>query len=108
MLCQHTETMLSRFEAATISLGNQVQVFMAKVCPHFETTDTPYEAGAKAKYQAAKATGGASRLLKSRNRKEAMTDKQQWEFNPNTYKFHALADYYSIIWHLGTIDNYNT
>jgi len=108
MLHQHTETTLSRFEAATTSLGNQVRVFMAKVCPHFETTDTPREAGARAKCQAVKSTGGASRMSKSRNGKEATTDKRRREFNPNTYKFHTLADYCSTIRCFGTIDNYNT
>src|ERR1700730_1986588 len=40
-LRQHTETTLTQFEAATTSLGNQVRTFAAKVCPRFETTDTP-------------------------------------------------------------------
>ena len=48
LLRQHTETTLSTFEAATTSLGNQVRTFMTKVCPHFETRDTPREAGARA------------------------------------------------------------
>ena len=108
MLRQHTETTLSRFEAATTSLGNQVRAFMTKVCPNFETTDTLHEAGARAKRQAVKSTGGTSKTSKSRNEKEATTDKQRQEFNPNTYKFHALADYCSTIRRFGTIDNYNT
>lgn len=112
LLRQHTETTLSTFEAATTSLGNQVRTFMAKVCPHFETVDTPREAGAKARRQAVKQTVSTSALSKSGKRKgkgkETMTNKRRREFNPNTYKFHSLADYCSTIRRFGTTDNYNT
>lgn len=108
LLRQHTETTLSKFEAATVSLGNQVRTFMAKVCPHFETVDTPREAGARARRIAAKPTGGTSILSKSGKGKETTTRKHRREFNPNTYKFHALADYCSTIRLFGTTDNYNT
>jgi hypothetical protein len=46
LLHQHTEMTLFKFKAAMVSLENQVQTFMAKVCPHFETVDTLHEAGA--------------------------------------------------------------
>lgn len=108
ILHQHTEKTLSTFEAATTSLGNQVRTFMAKVCPFFDTVDTPREAGARARRQAVKSTAGAPRLSKSGKGKETMTKKQRREFNPNTYKFHALADYCATIRRFGTTDNYNT
>jgi hypothetical protein len=112
VLRQHTETTLSLFEAATTSLGNQVRTFMAKVCPHFETTDTPREAGARARRQAVKPTAGTSVSSKSEKGKgkerETTASKRRREFNPNTYKFHALADYCSTIRRFGTTDNYNT
>jgi hypothetical protein len=47
-LRQHSETSLAQFDIATVSLGVQVQAFRAKVCLHFETVDTPCEAGARA------------------------------------------------------------
>jgi len=110
LLRQHTKTTLCMFEAATTSLGNQVRMFMAKVCPHFETIDTLHEAGARAQHQAVKptASGGTSGFLRSVKGKETMTKKQQQEFNPNTYKFHALGNYSLTIRHFGTTDNYNT
>jgi len=110
LLRQHTKTTLSTFEAATTSLGNQVQTFMTKVCPHFETRDTLCEAGTRVQCQAVKLTTGgrAKRSLKSRKGKEAMTDRQWQDFNPNTYKFHTLANYCSTIRRFGMTDNYNT
>lgn len=84
---------------------------MTKVCPHFETRDTPREAGARARRQAVKpptSSGRASRSSKTRKGKEGTTDRQRRDFNPNTYKFHALADYCLTIRRFGTTDNYNT
>ncbi|KAI0281343.1 hypothetical protein BC826DRAFT_923129, partial [Russula brevipes] len=109
-LRQHTETTLTQFQAATTSLGNQVRTFAAKVCPRFETTDTPREAGARARRQAVKATGETSRPSRpgKGKEKETIIKKHRREFNPNTYKFHALGDYTSTIRRFGTIDNYNT
>ena len=108
MLHQHTEKTLSTFEARTTSLGNQVRTFMAKVCPFFDTVDMPREAGARARRQAVKTTVGTCRLSKSGKGKETTTKKQRREFNPNTYKFHAIADYCATIRRFGTTDNYNT
>ena len=81
---------------------------MAKVCPHFETRDTPREAGARARRQAAKPTAGTSAISKSGKGKETSIKRRRREFIPNTYKFHALADYCSTIRRFGTTDNYNT
>jgi hypothetical protein len=83
---------------------------MAKVCPHFETVDTPREAGARARRIAVKPTGGTSTVALSNfgKGKETTPKKRRREFNPNTYKFHALADYCSTIRLFGTTDNYNT
>jgi hypothetical protein len=102
---EHTDTTLRLFEAATISLGDQVRKFKTEVCPNFATVDTPREAGARARRKAANSAGGASKSSNTGKRKES---KGQREFNLNTYKFHALADYVSTIRRLGTIDNYNT
>jgi hypothetical protein len=110
MLRQHTETTLTRFEAATASLGDQVRTFITKVCSRFETVDTPREAGARARRQAVNTTGDTSRLAKSGKGKATVNtgNRQRRYFNPATYKFHALADYALTIRRFGTIDNYNT
>jgi len=107
-LHQHTECTLCQFEAATVSLGKQMRVFKTKVCPNFETQDTPREAGARARRQAVTAAEGGKRLTKSQKGKEPAVKRKRREFNLNTYKYHALADYPSTIRHFGTIDNYST
>jgi len=105
-LRQHTETTLSQFDAATVSLGKQMRMFVTKVCPYFETMDTPREAGARARRRAVTAAGGGTRLPNSRKGKETVHKRR--ELNLNTYKYHALADYPLMIRRFGTIDNYNT
>ena len=106
-LWQHSETSLTHLEVATVSLGMQVRTFMTKVCPQFETMDTPHKAGARVQRQAVKAPGNKS-ATSSQMGKETASNRQQWDFNPNMYKFHVLGDYTLTIQQFGAIDNYNT
>ncbi|SJL14233.1 uncharacterized protein ARMOST_17689 [Armillaria ostoyae] len=46
-LRMHTESTLQVHEALTTSLGKQLHIFETRVCPEFQTKETPSEAGAR-------------------------------------------------------------
>ncbi|KAK0431435.1 hypothetical protein EV421DRAFT_1720532, partial [Armillaria borealis] len=50
-LRMHTDSTLQVYDALTSSLSYQLCTFETKVCPQFETKETPLEAGARLRCQ---------------------------------------------------------
>ncbi|KAK0439080.1 uncharacterized protein EV420DRAFT_1735640 [Desarmillaria tabescens] len=102
----HTESTLQVYDALTTSLGYQLRTFETKVCPQFQTKETPTEAAARLRRQAQQAKKSTT-SAKSESKK-ASTSKGHRRFNLNTYKFHSFGDYPRAIRRYGTTDSYST
>jgi hypothetical protein len=88
----HTTSSLSFFEQCTKALGQVIRYFHDHVCPRYKTCDTPQEAAAKLRHEAAKATKKGTDEEDPENAKSS-----EQIFNLETYKLHALGHYPSMI-----------
>lgn len=105
----HTDDTLAVLDKLTATLGAQQRKFKTQTCSAFETKELPREARARDKKQAKKnlvnAAGAAPRS-------ESLAHKQPKnnlkEYKINTYKNHALGDYFDTIKRCGTVDSFST
>jgi len=97
----HTDSSLDVFRGLTAAFTWQIRHFANKVCPKFDTVETPSERAAiiradatRAKKDAQTSTRGMKRMAK--------------RFNINTPKFHSIVHYPDNIAKYGTTDSYST
>lgn len=97
----HTEKTLDVFRRLTAAFTKEIRHFANKICPQFDTIETPSETAANLRAEAIRikkgkpaSTRGAKRMAKT--------------FNINTPKFHSIAHYPDAIAMYGTTDSYST
>lgn len=100
----HTTSSLSFFEQCTKTLGQIIRYFHDHVCPRYKTHDTPREAAAKLRRDAARATKSGA----DEDNPEAKKKSNGQKFSLETYKLHALGHYPAMIRRFGTTDSYST
>lgn len=103
-LRMHTSSSLSFFEQCTKRLGQVIRHFHDHVCPKFKTRDTPQEAAAKLRRDAA----GVSKNGADKDNPDAKNKYDAQTFSLETYKLHALGHYPAMIRQFGTTDSYST
>lgn len=94
----HTDTSLHHFDVATRQLGDAFRVFQRRLCPSYNTIETPKEAQKRAK----KGSTKVPPLQKSRR------GPVKAVFNLAFYKFHKLGDVPDMIRMNGTTGSYST
>jgi hypothetical protein len=100
----HTTSSLSFFEQCTKLLGRVIRKFHDRICPRYETHDTPQEAATKLRHDAARtAKSGADKGKPGAKKKSSGRT-----FSLETYKLHALGHYPATIRRFGTTDSYST
>jgi hypothetical protein len=119
----HTETTLGFADEQTLEYAGLRRTFKDVTCPAFETYELPKEAearGRRAQRQKAKTPasntaapssvdGGLSAPPPTKKAQlEPGTAKKRKEFNLNTYKYHSIGDYPTVIRRMGTTDNWTT
>ena len=92
-LTMHTDGTLSVFTLCVKTLGKAMRVFLLTACPMFATRELPGETQSRQRRKKASETSATAKPK---------------AFNLNTYKYHRLGDYPSIIRELGPMDNYST
>ena len=100
----HTEKTLDVFRGLTTTFTKEIRHFALKICPQFDTIETPSESAAKLHAEATRikkgkphtntSTRGAKRIAKT--------------FNIDTPKFHSITHYPDAIAMYGTTDSYST
>jgi hypothetical protein len=106
----HTSTTLQELGTSTTRLGILIRQFAAHTCTEFDTRKLPKELAARARRKArvqAAATGKQKGKQRADDESEA-EDGNKKEYNPFTYKLHALGHYVQNIKSFGTTDNYTT
>jgi hypothetical protein len=97
----HSDTTLRFLDTSTIRLGRYMRHFKSSTCKAFKTVELPHEETARRRRSAAmKPTGKQAAAASSNPNTKTL--------NLNTYKWHALGDYASIIRRYGTTDSYST
>ena len=118
-LRMHTDVTLDLLSQATISFGTKIRAFQEKTCAAFSTHELERERAARVRRQdkIKKAAAGTESNAQKGTKAKTETDSQSWksssgrqpkQFNLNSYKFHALGDYYNTIRRFGTTDSYST
>ncbi|KAI0374977.1 hypothetical protein BV20DRAFT_1033013 [Pilatotrama ljubarskyi] len=99
----HTEPLLEALSIKAIEVGRDVRKFAKVTCTKWHTVDLPKEAAARGRRKAAvsKKTGKVFVGKEPVNRKRRT-------FNLNTYKYHSIRDYPTIIRLHATTDNWST
>ncbi|QRV80198.1 hypothetical protein RhiJN_08213 [Ceratobasidium sp. AG-Ba] len=107
----HTKVTLKIFKGLTKKLGLALRNF-ATLTEGLDVRETPEEyARRKKQYESTKATSTTKKngkKTKTAPGKTADSGRRQCRLNLNTYKVHALGDYYLIIAEYGTTDSYST
>ena len=101
----HTESTLQSFEVSTSELGRFLRRFRATTCEEFYTQELPSEEAARGRRRAARVR---NQITSSRRNVKGPTKRGKREFNPETFKLHALGHYVDAIRMYGTTDNYST
>ncbi len=96
----HSEGTLSKFEAATSSLGVAMRAFKRKVCARWVTRELPSETQSRQRR--------AAKVAAETGRDAGTTSVKQKIFSFITYKYHRLGDYVAAIREFGTMDNQTT
>ena len=97
----HTDDSLVLLQRSLRSLGDQLRLFQRDTCERFHTRELPTEAAQRQRREMAELNAG-------RRRKEARSALLPKKFNLDTYKFHALGDYVTMIKMYGTTDSFTT
>ena len=97
----HTEDTLALLRQALRQLGAQTRKFQRVTCQAFQTKELPQESAEQHRKEMADVQSG-------QRRKPPTSGAQPKTFNINTYKFHALGDYETMIRRFGTTDSYST
>jgi len=105
-LCLHTDDTLSLFDDTTVTLGKTVRKFQHSTCEHYHTTKLLQEYATQGRCKAA--LSAKQGLLSKQKGKGKSSGPKVKKVNLQTYKYHALGDYPSTIWCMGTTDNYST
>ena len=100
-LQMHTDNSLALLQQSLCALGDQLRHFQQDVCAMFNTHELPAEAAQRQRREVADLNVGC-------RRKAARSALLPKTFNLDTYKFHALGDYVSMIKMFGTTDSYTT
>ncbi|KAI0369420.1 hypothetical protein BV20DRAFT_1036521 [Pilatotrama ljubarskyi] len=89
----HTEPLLHALSVKAVEVGRDIRKFAKVTCAKWPTVDLPKEAAARGRRKAAvsRKTGKVSVLGK------APAARRQCVFNLNTYKYHSIRDYPTII-----------
>jgi hypothetical protein len=98
----HTDNSLNVFRGLTTAFTLQIQHFANKVCPKFDTVQTPSECAAIICAKAAK--------VKNKNAQASSQGMKRIAkcFNINTPKFHSIIHYSDNIAKYGMTDSYST
>ena len=132
-LRMHTDVTLDLLSQATISFGTKIRAFQEKTCAAFSTHELECERAARVRRQdkikkaaagtnpnaqkgkkaTAETESNAQKGTKAKTETDSQSRKsssgrQPKQFNLNSYKFHALGDYYNTIRRFGTTDSYST
>ena len=123
-LRMHTDPSLEILDNITVSLGEQLQLFQQKTCSVFPTRELRREAetrqrrsmAIKGKASSLKTpavgsppeTGSSSTGQVHTKASGLRCARRPKTLNLNTYKYHALGDYASMIRKYGTTDSYST
>jgi hypothetical protein len=99
----HTEKTLTVFRGLTAAFTKEIQYFANKICPQFNTIETPSESAAGLRAEAARIKKGKTVNASTRGGK-----RKAKTFNINTPKFHSIAHYPDAIAMYGTTDSYST
>jgi hypothetical protein len=91
----------------TSELGHLLRQFKNRVCPVFETAETPEETAARVRWAAKRTQRTHCRTIFAVGRRRRIVSNKK-TFNLSTYKIHALDDYPYHIRYFGTTDNYTT
>ncbi|KAG6808669.1 hypothetical protein H0H92_003308 [Tricholoma furcatifolium] len=103
----HTDSTLDVFRGLTQSFTRAIRHFSLKICPQFDTIQTPSEYAATMRAKAAKTkkeTGpGKEKPVATQGTRRAPRS-----FNTDTPKFHSIVHYPNAIAMYGTTDSYST
>jgi hypothetical protein len=97
----HTDNSLDVFRGLTTAFTRQIRQFSNKVCPKFQTVETPSE-------RAAIIRAEATKVKKKAQASNQGTKRIAKRFNINTPKFHSIVHYPDNIAKYGTTDSYST
>lgn len=100
-LRMHTDTTLALLDDKTTVLGQQLRDFQSTICSTYKTHELKREMKARERREGKKS--GLSAPLRG-----VQGERQLKTLNLNTYKFHSLGDYVSMIKQYGTTDSYTT
>jgi hypothetical protein len=100
----HALLSMSFFKQCTKVLGQVIRYFHDHVCPRYKTHDTPREAAAKARREAARTAKNGT----DEDQPDTAKNLSERVFNLETYKLHALGHYPAMIQRFGTTDSYST
>ncbi len=105
-LCVHMEDSLDNFRGLTTTFTKQIWYFAKKICPHFETVETPSECATSICAEAARVRKCKPRHFHSSSTQGAKRIAK--EFNIATPKFHSIVHYPDAIATYRTTDSYST
>ena len=94
----------SFFTQCTKVLGQILRHFHDHVYPRYKTHDTPQEAAAKVRREAARTAKNGT----DDDNPDAAKKTSEQTFSLETYKLHALGHYPEMIRRFGTTDSYST
>ncbi|KAG6809229.1 hypothetical protein H0H92_001089 [Tricholoma furcatifolium] len=104
-LCLHTNSTLDIFRGLTRSFTQAIRHFSHKICPQFNTIQTPSEYAATMRAKAAKTKKEMGTAKPAATQGTRRTPRS---FNTNTLKFHSIVHYLNAIAMYGTTDSYST
>jgi hypothetical protein len=88
-------------------MTDQFRVFVRDTCSKIDTYELKTEQDARirrtSRANASKKSGGKAKISENKT-----SDRQQRQFNLQTYKFHAIGDYVDHIRRFGTTDSFST
>ncbi|KAI0750001.1 hypothetical protein C8Q80DRAFT_1353357 [Daedaleopsis nitida] len=96
----HVPDTLDSLDDAAVAIGRDVRTFANKTCKKYETVELPQESAARGRREARLASQGKS--------VQGKRGRNFRNFNPKTYKLHALMDYASTCRMYGPTDNTST
>lgn len=105
-LRMHTDSSLSVFEETITILGQQLRFFVNRICPEFQTFETPAEAAAKERRRIARDAKRAEQGLPPLPPRPQK--RKPKEVSLETFKVHDMGHYPGYIRRYGTTDSYNT
>lgn len=97
----HSDSTLAALDGTFKILSRQLRKFRDFTCAAFATVELPKERAARER----KAT---RERLDTNNADAGSGGRKAKKFNLNTYKFHAMGDYFQSIRLFGTVDSFTT